>query len=143
MRGISKKSILLLDIIFIALGILGFIQIKQKSDLPLRLIRSSDHLMILSTGGVTIPGFTPGKFEVITVDGKLVSTKEDVEFVCDGLNIGSETQVDIRSDGKFQTLSMRLIPFYGNLYIIISAFLCILILTVAVTVIVKRPMEDK
>jgi hypothetical protein len=35
MGGISKKIILLLDIIFIVLGILGFIQIKQKSDLPL------------------------------------------------------------------------------------------------------------
>src|ERR1035437_10995129 len=98
MRGISKKSIFFLDIIFIALGILGFIQIKQKSDLPLRLNRNNNHLMILETMGVNIPGFTPEKFEVITVDGKLVSTKEDVEFVCDGLNIGSETQVYVRAD---------------------------------------------
>jgi signal transduction histidine kinase len=143
MRGVSKKSILFLDIIFIALGILGFIQIKQKSDLPIRLKRSDNHLIILETMGVNIPGFTPEKFEVITVDGKLVSTKEDVEFVCDGLNIGSETQVYVRADEKFQNLSIRLIPFYGNLYIIILAFLCILILTVSVIVIVKRPVEDK
>ena len=72
------------DIIFIALGVLGFIQIKQKSDLPLRLIGKGDHIMILETNGLSIPGFTPEKFEVITVDGKLVSTKEDVEFVSIG-----------------------------------------------------------
>ena len=61
MRGIAKKFILLLDLIFIALGILGFIQIQQKSDLPLRLIMSSNHLLIINTGGIPIPGFVDRK----------------------------------------------------------------------------------
>ena len=143
MRGIAKKFILLLDIIFIALGILGFIQILQKPDLPLRLIKNDFHLILINSNGVTIPGFIPEKFEVITVDGKKVHTKEDIEFICDGLHIGSETKVGIRSYGKLQIISMKLVPFYGILYIIILLFLCILIISVAVIVIVKRPIKDK
>ena len=136
MKGFAKKIILLLDIIIIALGLLGFIQIWQKPDLPLRLIMKNDHVIILNTGGVNIPGFTAEKFEVTVVDGKQVRTKEDVEFVCDGLHVGSVIQVDIRVGSKLQTISIRLIPFYGILYIIILLFLCILIITVAVIVIV-------
>jgi signal transduction histidine kinase len=143
MKGFAKKIIILLDIIFIALGILGFIQIWQKPDLPLRLIMRSDHLIILNPGGVNIPGFTSEKFEVTGVAENQVRTKEDVEFVCDGLCVGSIIQVDIRAGGKLQTISIRLIPFYGILYIIILLFLCILIITVAVIVIVKRPIKDK
>jgi signal transduction histidine kinase len=143
MKGISKKFILLLDILFIALGILGFIQINQKPDLPLRLVMSHNHLSIISTGGIPIPGFTPEKFEVVSINGNEVFTKEDVEFVCDGLHINSETTVEVRSGSKLQTISMKLIPFYGSLYTIILAFLCSLIITVAVIVIVKRPIKDK
>jgi signal transduction histidine kinase len=143
MKGISKKLILLLDVLFVALGILGFIQIEQKPDLPLKLIMNNDHLMIRNPGGIPLSGFIPEKFEVLTVNGQQVRSKEDVEFICDGLYIGSKAQVDIRANGKLQTISMKLIPFYGVLYIIILAFLCILIITVAVIVIVKRPIKDK
>jgi signal transduction histidine kinase len=143
MKGIAKKIILLLDLIFIALGILGFIQIQQKSDLPLRLVMSNNHLMIINSGGIPIPGFIPEKFEVIAVNGQEVFTKEDVEFVCDGLHINSEAQVDVRANGMLKTISIKLIPFYGILYIIILLFLCILIISVAVIVIVKRPIKDK
>jgi signal transduction histidine kinase len=143
MKGISKKFILLLDFLFIALGLLGVIQISQKSDLPLRLIMNKNHLNIINTGSIPVPFFIPEKSEVVSINGNEVFTKEDVEFVCDGLRINSDVSVVIRTDGKVNTISMKLIPFYGNSYIIILTFLCLLILTVAVIVIVKRPVKDK
>ena len=109
----------------------------------MKTIMHQNSVTIIGTNNSLSKSFVPDGSIIIAIDGIAVKNMEDVEFICDGLKINSFVPVTINTVQSIKIIPVCLTSFYNPSYIIISLFLCTLVIVVSGIVILKRPASDK
>ncbi|MBV6514295.1 MAG: Adaptive-response sensory-kinase SasA [Ignavibacteriaceae bacterium] len=138
-----KRYILVLDAIVLILGIAGIFQVYHKSAVPLKLELRQDRL-ILSAQTVDARGIIlPESMQLKSLDGIPLTSFEDLEFACDGLNTGRIVSAEFLNREEILHAELKLTRFYGWFYIIAAGSLALVVFAVGIIVLLKRPLYDK
>lgn len=76
---------------------------------------------------------------VRTVNGQNTSSFDDLEFICDGLEIGEIVSLEVERNGIRETIVLPLVSYYGTRYVIIVLFVGCLYFFIGIFVLLKRP----
>lgn len=132
--------ILVLDAVLFAFCMAGVYRATQRAALPVSLLDERGEVVVRrvhDSGGATL---RPGN-RILAVEGHVVSSAKDVEFVVDALGIGEMATLEILSDGQPHTVSVVLSRYYSTRYLVIQALVGSLFFFLGVFVLARRPAE--
>lgn len=115
----------------------GLYQINQKAALPFNLISSDGYVTIQNENILNGKGAI-----ILKLNQFSVNTIEDIEFVCDGLNIGEEAKLLISQNGIKVEKVIRLVAHYSFNYQFILLITAILFLVFAFIVLFKPSSNE-
>ncbi|MBX2975659.1 MAG: hypothetical protein KF721_05965 [Ignavibacteriaceae bacterium] len=115
----------------------GLYQINQKAALPFSLISSDGYVIIQNENILNGKGAI-----ILKLNQFRVTTIEDIEFVCDGLNIGEEAKLLISQNGIEVEKIIRLAAHYSFNYQFILLITALLFLVFAFIVLFKPSSND-
>lgn len=136
---LGNKSLLLIlfaDSLILIICIFGFIQIREKSALPISFNRIEDHLEVDS---ILTKNFKGYKLQFI--NNIPVRSLEELECVLDGVPISKRVELGFKTSTGLIFENMTTIQFYSVRYIIIASFVCLVFFVIGVFVLLKRSKE--
>ncbi|GMU87673.1 MAG: hypothetical protein AMXMBFR48_29140 [Ignavibacteriales bacterium] len=139
----TKRYILVLDAMVLILGVVGLFQVYHKSSVPLTLQLRDDRLILFAEAEDAHGSLLPKEMHLKAVDGIPLTSFEDLEFACDGLNAGSIVSAEFHLNREVLHTELKLTRFYGWLYIAAAGSLALVVFSVGVIVLLKRPLNDK
>lgn len=139
----TKRYILVLDAIVLILGVVGLFQVYHKSTVPLTLQLRDERLILFAEAEDAHGSLLPKDMHLKAVDGIPLTSFEDLEFACDGLNAGSIVSAEFHLNREVLHTELKLTRFYGWFYIAAAGSLALVVFAVGVIVLLKRPLNDK
>src|ERR1035437_7991470 len=137
----QKNLLIYIDVILLLLGLVGYLQLTKKADLPFE-IESTHRVLIIHPKLESTGKKIPDQSILKTISGIPVFTKEDVEFICDGYKFGNTVAVQYQKDGALVIDSVTLEHFYSIIYMINVALVGMFFYLVALFVLLKRPHRE-
>lgn len=135
-------STLLIDVLILSFGMVGVHRATQRVSVPATFKQTGNWIVV----GKMLPaagpvGLHPGD-TVVSVNGHPVSQKKDIEFILDGLRIQNGAAFTIRRDGKFQTIPLHLVSFYGRFYFFTQILVGPLFFFLGLFAFMRRPEDE-
>lgn len=133
--------ILIADAVIFLFFIAGVQQIRLKAFLFPITAGTIEHLRLQEADdSVTQLGLHVGD-SIVSIDGFTVSSNDDIEFICDGLEIGDIVSVNIIRNGVIQQRFIPLAACYGSRYVVVILLVGALFFFLGIFVLVKRPTD--
>lgn len=137
----NATPVFILDGVLYIFCLLGIWQIAEKTALPLSLFRSPEGTFVVSRSTGRLPSGLSVGDTVSLVDGKKISIPEDIEFLLDGIRVGNDIPVTVRSTGRSREVVLTGVPAYSKMYVLIAWFVGTLFFFSGVFVFVKKRSE--
>jgi signal transduction histidine kinase len=109
---------LFIDLILFIICLFGVHQIYLKAGIDLVLENDTGKVKIRQIGSSGNPYMREGDI-ILSLNGKSVDILEDIEFICDGLQIGDKVILNIQRNQQVFPIESVLTPYYNFRYIII------------------------
>lgn len=111
------RRIALLEFLIFISCILGVFQVYNKSGLPFK-IYSFNHSVFITSYSSEYPDSS----KLISINGILVKSIENVEFILDGIRPGEIVDVKCITANHENNLKIKTVPFYSRNYLLIYVF---------------------
>jgi len=137
----QKSHLIILDVILLLLGLVGYLQLTKKADLPYD-IESTGSVLIIHPSSQSVNSKIPDQSILKAISGNPEYSKEDIEFDCDGHSAGNTLNVVYEKDNALAVAPATLVHFYSVTYLINAALVGLFFYLVALFVLLKRPYKE-
>ena len=133
--------VILIDALALLFGIAGIYHVSAKAGLPFNIRSVDNKLLIISETSIASNKLSSPN--LVSLNGQIMRTLEEVEFLCDGLAIGDPMLVEVRDSGKSITSTIALTPYYSLRYLIVLIIVATLYFVLGVIVFFRQASRDK
>ncbi len=119
----QTKIILIIDAVILAVCIFGIYRAVNKAGIPAEFIYNKDRVQFVSFKSTGNLSSLQNNDIFLAINNLEILKIEDIEFVCDGYNIGDTVSVRILRNGQTMDITLMLQKFYAATFIVIISIL--------------------
>lgn len=143
MKSLSRpiRVILFIDMLLIGLSLIGIYQLMERPAIGGSFLKKEKGVYIRKMTDQTGESLLERNDRVVAIDGKVINSPTEFEFVLDQYKIGDTVSVLIDRAGSKLLIPIKLVPYFSNSYIGIVLAVGLLYIFVAILVLTKRPQD--
>jgi signal transduction histidine kinase len=136
LRSISR--VLAIDLLVIAIGVLGVYRLSEKAGFPARIEKRGGALVIRSERA---PLLKSGD-TLVAIEGQPVASLDEIEFLCDQDSIGETIPVTLIQNGQTFSIPISLIQDYSRPKIIVESFAALIFFLTGIAVVILQKNDN-